>query len=247
PSNEELETSKEELQSVNEELTTVNAELKEKILELEHANNDVDNLLTSSNIATIFLDRTFHVRRFTPSATRLFSLIPTDVGRPISDITQRCTDPSLLSDPGAVLRDFQPISKKIQDRDGRWFVRQVLPYRTRDDRIEGVVITFSDVAAEALQEARLYAEAIVDTVREPLLVLDAELAVQSANRSFYQTFRVKPEATVGRPVYELGEGALDVPRLRALLADVMRERGTVTDVEVEHEFANRGRRTMLLN
>jgi two-component system CheB/CheR fusion protein len=246
-SNEELETSKEELQSLNEELTTVNAELKEKVVELEQANNDLDNLLTSTNIATIFLDTTFHVRRFTPATTRLFNLIPADVGRPIGDITQRCIDPDLLHDAAAVLANLSSISKEIQDRDGRWFVRQVLPYRTHDNRIDGVVITFSDVAAEALQEARLYAEAIVDTVREPLLVLDADLAVQSANRSFYQAFQVTPEATVGRPVYELGDRQLDVPKLRALLGEILRERGTVTNCEVEQESATVGHRTMLLN
>jgi two-component system CheB/CheR fusion protein len=246
-SNEELETSKEELQTLNEELSTVNTELKTNVIELEQANNDLDNLLTSTNIATIFLDTSFHVRRFTPATTRLFNLIPTDVGRSIGDITQRCSDPDLLRDAAAVLADLSSISKEVQDRDGRWFVRQTLPYRTHDHRIDGVVITFSDVAAEALQEARLYAEAIVDTVREPLLVLDADLAVQSANRSFYQTFQVTPEATIGRPVYELGDHQLDVPRLRALLGDVLRERGTVTNFEVEHDFAKLGHRTMLLN
>jgi two-component system CheB/CheR fusion protein len=246
-SNEELETSKEELQSLNEELTTVNAQLKEKVLELERANNDLDNLLTSTNIATIFLDTSFQVRRFTPATTRLFNLVPTDVGRPIADILQRFTDPDLLEDAKAVLANLGSVGKEVQDRDGRWFVRQVLPYRTHDNRIEGVVMTFSDVAAEALQEARLYAEAIVDTVRQPLVVLDAELRVLSANRAFYQGFQVTPEATVGKPVYELGERQLDVPRLRALLGEILRERGTVTNFEVEHDVPKIGRRTMLLN
>ena len=120
---------------------------------------------------------------------------------------------------------WPPISKEVQGQDGRWYVRQVLPYRTRDNRIEGVVITFSDVAAEALQEARLYAEAIVDTVREPLLVLDADLRVRSANRSFYETFRLSPEETVGRSLYELGDRELDVPRLRALLGEILPRQG----------------------
>jgi two-component system CheB/CheR fusion protein len=246
-SNEELETSKEELQSLNEELSTVNAELKEKVLELEQANNDLDNLLTSSNVATVFLDTRFRVRRFTPAATRLFDLTPAAVGRPIGDVAPLSTDADLLRDATTVLADLSAISREVQDRGGRWFVRQVLPYRTHDDRIAGVVITFSDVAADALQEARLYAEAIVDTVREPLLVLDGDLAVQSANRSFYQTFQVTPEATVGRLMHELGDHALDVPQLRALLGDVLRQRGAVTNFEVTHEFARLGRRTMLLN
>jgi two-component system CheB/CheR fusion protein len=246
-SNEELETSKEELQALNEELTTVNTELKDKVLELEQTNNDLDNLLTSSNIATLFLDTRLHVRRFTPAATRLFDLTPAAIGRPIDDVAARSTDPDLLRDARTVLATLTSVSKEIQDRDGRWFVRQVLPYRTRDDRIEGLVLTFSDVAADALHEARLYAEAIVDTVREPLLVLDADLVVQSANRSFYQTFHVTPEATVGRSVHDLHDGESFVPRLRVLLGDVLRERGTVTNFEVEQDFTTRGRRTMLLN
>ena len=224
-SNEELETSKEELQSLNEELSTVNAQLEGKVTELEQANNDLDNLLTSTNIATIFLDTRFHVRRFTPAATRVFDLTSADIGREIGDVVRRGVDPDLPRDSEAVLARLTSISKEVQGRDGRWHVRQVLPYRTRDNRIEGVVVTFSDVAAEALQEARLYAEAIVNTVREPLLVLDSDLRVLSANRSFYQTFRLSPEETVTRALYELSDGELDIASLRALLGEILPDRG----------------------
>ena len=246
-SNEELETSKEELQSLNEELSTVNTQLEDKVTELEQTNNDLDNLLTSTNIATIFLDTSFHVRRFTPAANRLFDLTPADLGRRIGDVVQHGIDTDLPHDIEAVLARLGSISKEVQGQDGRWYVRQVLPYRTRDDRIEGVVITFSDVAAEALQEARLYAEAIVNTVREPLLVLDSDLRVLSANRSFYQTFRLSPEQTVSRALYELNDGELDVPRLRALLGVILPDRGGLDDFEIEHDFATIGRRVMLLN
>ncbi len=246
-SNEELETSKEELQSLNEELSTVNTQLEDKVNELEQANNDLDNLLTSTNIATIFLDTSFHVRRFTPAAARLFHMTPADVGRQLGDVVGRGIDPDLPQDSEAVLARLGSISKEVQGADGRSYVRQVLPYRTRDDRIEGVVITFSDVAAEALQEARLYAEAIVNTVREPLLVLDSELCVLSANRSFYHTFRLSPEETVNRALYELNDRELDVPRLRALLGVILPDRGGLTDFELEHDFARIGRRIMLLN
>jgi len=156
-SNEELETSKEELQSLNEELTTLNATLHDRVVELQQAHNDLNNLLTSSNIATIMLDTTFQVRRFTPAATRLFDLTSADVGRRIGNVRQRCSDPALLRDAAAVLANLRPISTEVQGDDGWWFVRQVQPYRTRDNRIDGIVITFSDVAAAALQEARLYA------------------------------------------------------------------------------------------
>ncbi|MBI3784601.1 MAG: PAS domain-containing protein [Deltaproteobacteria bacterium] len=246
-SNEELETSKEELQSLNEELTTANTQLEGKIGELEAANNDLDNLLTSTNIATLFLDTHLCIRRFTPAATHLFSLIPSDIGRPIGDIAQKFADPDLLRDAAAVLQ--QPIAPKteMQAHDGRWYVRQVLPYRTRDQRTEGVVMTFSDVAAEALQEARLYAESIVDTVREPLLVLDGGLRVRSANRSFYASFHTSQEETVGRLLYELGSHEWDIPELRTLLADVLPQKRVLNDFEVQPNFASIGSRIMQLN
>ncbi len=246
-SNEELETSKEELQSLNEELTTSNSQLEGKIGELEAANNDLDNLLTSTNVATLFLDTQLRVRRFTPAATRLFSLAPSDIGRPIANLVQYFTDPDLLSDAAAVLQRPMTPKTEVQTRDGRWYVRQVLPYRTRDDRTGGVVITFSDVAAEALQQARLYAESIVDTVREPLLVLDDDLQVCSANKSFYAAFHTSEAETVGRLLYELGGHEWDIPKLRKRLGDVLRKQQSLSDFELEAAFASGGTRIMQLN
>jgi two-component system, chemotaxis family, CheB/CheR fusion protein len=245
--NEELQTSKEELQSLNEELNTVNAQLGSKVTELEQTNNDLDNLLASANVPTLFLDVHLRVRRFTPNATRLFSLIPSDVGRPIGDITTKYTDADLLPDAEAVLAGLAPVTREVEAHDGRRYVRQVLAYRTPRKRIEGLVVTFSDVAAEALHEARLYSEAIVDTMREPLLVLDADLRVQSANRSFYQTFQLSPDGVMGQPLYEVGGHEWNIPGLRALLGEILPGSAVMTDFEVEHEFAKIGRRTMLLN
>jgi two-component system, chemotaxis family, CheB/CheR fusion protein len=244
-SNEELETSKEELQSLNEELTTTNGQLESKMLELGETNNDLDNLLVSTNIATLFLDTGLRVRRFTPAATRLFSLLSSDIGRPISDIAQKFVDPALITDATAVLEQPSMPKREVEGQDGRRYVRQVLPYRTRENQIEGVVITFSDVAAEALDEARVYAESIVDTVREPLLVLDGDLRVRSANQSFYETFRVSKGETVGRTLYELGNRQWDLPRLRTLPRDLSSQ--PLSDLEVEHEFEAIGLRTMLLS
>ncbi|MEO8604741.1 MAG: chemotaxis protein CheB [bacterium] len=246
-SNEEMETSKEELQSLNEELITANAQLESKIGELEATNNDLDNLLTSTDIATVFLDKQLRIRRFTPAATGLFSLIPADVGRRIADITQRFIDPDLLSEADAVLRRSIGAKREVQALDGKWYVRQVLPYRTHDNRVEGVVITLSDVAAEAIQEARLYAESIVDTVREPLLVLDGTLRVLSANRSFFTTFKVNSEETIGRSLYELSNRQWDIPQLRTVLGEILPKRHVLYDLEVEHDFETIGPRVMLLN
>jgi two-component system CheB/CheR fusion protein len=246
-SNEELEAAKEELQSLNEELNTVNAQLEAKVGELQRTTNDLDNLLTSTNIATIFLDTSFRVRRFTPTATRLFSLVPSDVGRPIVDIARRCDDPELLRDAEAVLASLTAISREVRGEGGRPYVRQVLPYRTHDDRIEGVVVTFSDVAAEAIQEERLHAEAIVDTVRESLLVLDPDLRVLTANRSFYEAFGLTPEATLDRPLYELGARELDVPELRQRLRDILRDRSVLVDFGIELGAPALAPRALLLN
>jgi len=246
-SNEEMETSKEELQSLNEELTTSNTQLEGKITELEATNNDLDNLLTSTNIATLFLDTHLRIRRFTPAAMGLFSLIQSDIGRPIGDVAQRFTDPGLLADAAAVLRHATAPEAEVRAHDGRWYMRQVLPYRTRDGRTEGVVITLSGVAAEALQEARLYAESIVDTVREPLLVLDEDVRVYSANQSFYDTFRISKEETEGRSLYELGNHDWDIPQLRTLLGQILPQQHVLNDFEVEHRFESIGLRMMLLN
>ena len=156
--NEEMETSKEELQSLNEELNTINIRLQEKVDELESTNNDVVNLLASTSIATLFLDKGFRIKRFTPAITGLMSLIPTDLGRPIGDILMHFTDEALLDDARRVLVDLAPLSREVQADDGRWYIRRIMPYRTQDDRIEGVVVTFVDVteikqAEEALRAA----------------------------------------------------------------------------------------------
>jgi two-component system CheB/CheR fusion protein len=170
-----------------------------------------------------------------------------DIGRPLGDIAQRFTDPDLLSDAALALQQSVAPKREVHAEDNRWYVRQVLPYRTRDNRTEGVVITLSDVAAEALREARLYAESIVDTVREPLLVLDGNLRVLSANRSFYTAFNVSERDTAGRSLDELGNRQWDIPQLRTVLKKILPHKHVVNDLEVEHDFEGMGRRVMLLN
>ncbi|HZF56549.1 MAG TPA: CheR family methyltransferase, partial [Polyangiaceae bacterium] len=156
--NEELETSKEELQSLNEELTTVNAQLQAKIDELAATSSHLASLLSSTDIAVIFLDLEFHIRRFTPAVKDLLELIPSDSGRPISDLRKKFTDPDLLSDARAVLERLVPIEREVTSESGKTYVRRVLPYRTNDNRIDGVVLTFLDITErtrveQALREA----------------------------------------------------------------------------------------------
>jgi two-component system CheB/CheR fusion protein len=155
--NEELTTSKEEMQSLNEELQTVNAELQSKLDELSGTNNDMKNLLNSTDIATVFLDNDLHVRRFTLQAQAIIKLIPSDVGRPITDLASDLLYPELVEDAHEVLRTLVFSERSIATKDRRWFTVRVMPYRTMDNRINGVVITYADITAAKRVEAGLRA------------------------------------------------------------------------------------------
>lgn len=167
-SNEELETSKEELQSLNEELNTVNTELCEKIDELETSNNDMINLMNSTDVATIFLDINATIRRFTPSARHLFHLIPSDIGRPIGDLAQRFHDEDLCNDTQKVIQTFTPATKEVKSDEGLWFIRRILPFLTQSKRFDGLVLTFTDITEIKKSEI-----AILE--REKLLKENSEL------------------------------------------------------------------------
>jgi two-component system CheB/CheR fusion protein len=153
--NEELTTSKEEMQSLNEELQTVNQELQAKVDELSRANNDMKNLLDSTDIATLFLDDALTVRRFTPQATSIIKLIAGDAGRPLTDIATDLDYPELSADARQVLRSLAFMEKQVATRDGRWFLVRIMPYRTLENRIDGVVITFSNITKAKTLEAQL--------------------------------------------------------------------------------------------
>ncbi|KAB2970425.1 chemotaxis protein CheB [Zoogloea sp.] len=155
--NEELTTSKEELQSMNEELQTINVELQSKVDDLTWARNDMTNLLNSTEIATVFLDNDMKLRRFTTHATHLFKFIPGDVGRPLSDIVSDLDYPGLHQDAMAVLKTLIFCEKQVSTQDGRWYRVRIMPYRTQDNVIDGVVVTFIDITDIKQLEARLRA------------------------------------------------------------------------------------------
>lgn len=152
---EELETSKEELQSVNEELVTVNQELKNNLEELKRSNTDLQNLIVSTDIGTIFLDRDLVIKRFTPRAAQLFNLIPTDVERPLSHLSHGLDYPELIEHAREVLAKLTVIENEVRSHDGRWHLARLLPYRTADDRIDGVVLTMLDITERKQQEISL--------------------------------------------------------------------------------------------
>jgi two-component system CheB/CheR fusion protein len=154
---EELETSREELQSINEELTTVNQELKSKVDEASRTNSDLQNLMSSTNIATIFLDRELCIKRYTPPSVALFNLILTDIGRPLSDLTPRLDYPTISEDAQAVLDHLAVIEREKRSHDGRWYLIRILPYRTSEDQIAGVVLTFVEITQRKQSEENLRA------------------------------------------------------------------------------------------
>jgi chemotaxis methyl-accepting protein methylase len=169
--NEELTTSKEEMQSMNEELQTVNSELQSKVDELTMTSNDMKNLLDSTGIATLFLDNRLNVRRFTPKITSLIKLIPSDAGRPLSDIVANLDYPEFAADVREVLRTLIFIEKPIKTGDGRWFLARIMPYRTYENMIDGAVITFTDITLSKTLEAQL---------RQARMDLENQVAKQSA-------------------------------------------------------------------
>jgi len=250
--NEELETSKEEIQAINEELNTVNNELNLRMAELKETNDDLANLLNASDIGMIFLNSAFCIKRFTLSAQNLLNLIPADLGRPISHLSHRFIGLDLVADAEKVVQNLSVIEKEVQTAAGQWYEMQCLPYRTLENKIDGVVFTFTDVtrlkhSEQAMMEARDYAENIINTTRESLLVLDPQLKVVSANRAFHETFQVSPEETENRLIYELGNHQWDIPRLRELLEKILRHDTDFENFEVEHEFPAVGPKVMSMN
>jgi two-component system CheB/CheR fusion protein len=251
-SNEELETSREELQSLNEELVTVNAELQANIEQLGDTKSDLKNLLDNVNVATIFLDEQLRIRRFTRDATKLYRILSSDIGRPLSHIKSSLTAKDLLENAQEVLDTLVVYESELQTEDGNHYLTRILPYRTLHNVIDGVVITFTDIsqrvaAEQAFQQARKAADGIVDTVREPLLVLDGKFNVVLASRSFYPAFAVTREETLGQRIYDLGNRQWDIPKLRELLENILLENESFDDYVVEHDFPGIGPHRVVLN
>ena len=252
--NEELETAKEELQSINEELTTVNEQLQHRNVELGSLNDDMSNLLASSGIAQIVLGVDLRILRFTPAAGKLMGLLAGDIGRPVAHMKFAFELPDLEALVEQVIASVQPQERAVTGADGRAYLLRVHPYRTADNRIAGAVLVQFDMEEAhrlqvGLEDERDYAQAVVDTVREPLLVLDGELRVVSANAAFYRMFRVAPGETTGRLLYELGNGQWNIPALREHLSDVLARGGHGVDLvnfDVRHDFEAIGEKVMRL-
>ena len=258
--NEELETSREELQSINEELVTVNSELQQKIEELSRANNDMNNMLAGTGIGTLFVDLQLRIQRFTPTVVAIMNLIPTDVGRPLGDITPRLIgDTDVVDAATAVLDTLATTETLVETGDGCVYVMRAQPYRTLDNVIEGAVLTFVDVTEQRRMQARLdelaaaaaeageFAQSVLDTVREPQLVLDGELRVVTVNKSFMATFQLPLDDVIGHPLSELYDGAWLTPELVDLLLKVLPKKKKLGDFALTLDSGALGPRTVTLN
>jgi two-component system CheB/CheR fusion protein len=207
--NEELETSKEELQSVNEELATVNTELQTKVADLTRANNDMNNLLAGTGIATVFVDHSLHILRFTPAATRIINLIQSDIGRPVGHLVSNLAGyDSLPADTQAVLDSLVPEEREVQTKSGIWYAMRILPYRTLDNVIEGAVITFVDIngvkqAQESLRESEERFRLAVEAAPNAMVMVDSDGKIVMVNVRTEALFGYSREELIGRPVEAL--------------------------------------------
>ncbi|HEX7475733.1 MAG TPA: chemotaxis protein CheB [Dehalococcoidales bacterium] len=244
--NEELETSREELQSINEELITVNAEQTAKTDELNRTSDDLLNLLNATEIATIFLDLDLKIRRFTPPTATIFNLLESDIGRPIHHVTSNLVYDNLNEDLNKMLDTLVPRSIEVQTRQARSYILHIAPYRTAGHAIQGLVLTFVDITEEK-KVALDVAESIVNTVREPLIVLDKDLRVISANKAFYNMFQVTGEKIYKQLIYDIGNRQWNIPKLRELLEDILPKNTHFDDFVVDHAFTAIGHKTMVLN
>jgi two-component system, chemotaxis family, CheB/CheR fusion protein len=244
-SNEELETAQEELESANEELNTLNEELKIGNLDFSRLNRDLTNLLESISIPLVMVGRDLRIRRFTRAIEPMLNVIPSDVGRLITDLQPQMELPDLRRLLLDALAGGDRKPRDVRDPQGRWHSLRILPYVGLDGKIDGAVLMLINI--DAAKRGLDFAEAIVETVREPLVILNHNLQVMKANKTFYETFRAARAETEERLIYDLGNGQWNIPELRELLENILPAHSTFRDFEVTHEFEHVGRKVMLLN
>jgi two-component system, chemotaxis family, CheB/CheR fusion protein len=203
---EELETSKEELQSINEELQTVNSELKLKLEVVSRANSDLQNLMAATDPGTLFLDSGLRIKRFTQQVTELFRITPSDEGRPLTDFAHQLEYEALLPDAQAVIAHLTPLKREVRSRDGRWYDVRLRPYRTVDDKIDGVVITFVDVterlqveqALRDSEESLRQGKRLMELSHDPIFIWDFDNGIIEWNRGSVELYGFTREEALGK-------------------------------------------------
>jgi two-component system, chemotaxis family, CheB/CheR fusion protein len=250
--NEELETAKEELQSTNEELTTLNDELSNRNHELDNLSNDLINVLSNASVSIVMVGADLRIRRFTPMAEKLLNLIPSDIGRVLTEINFGFQIDKLEDQVNEVIKTMNTFEMEARDKKGIWYSVRIRPYKTIDNKIDGAVIVFINIndfkiKQNLIEEARRYSEGVIQTVRDPLIILDKDLCVERANQAFYDTFHVTEKDTIGRQFYDLGNRQWNIPELKTLLEDVLPQKAEVRNFEVIHDFQAIGEKIMVLN
>jgi two-component system CheB/CheR fusion protein len=249
--NEELETAKEELQSANEELTTVNEQFQTRNRELAALTDDLSNFIGSADVPMVTVDRDLMIRRLTPAARKAFNLRETDVGRSIEHIKFSLAVDRIGESIVSVIETGQPWERDVRDDQERWWVVRVQPFRTADHRVDGATIVAMDVdlirRAHDLAEARDYALAIVHTVREPLVVLDAECRVGLANDAFYKLFDTTGDQMEGRSLWDSEHVVWTDPDLRRVIGLACAGKHAIVNLEISRHLPGRGDRTLIFN
>jgi PAS domain S-box-containing protein len=237
--NKELQGSKDQVISLNQEMTTAKGQLREALGQREQSAADLTNLLDSSLVATILLDQMLRIRLFNPTMRDLFALLDTDIGRPLANVLpKKFADPTLTEDVNAARSTGKPSIREIQGPGGVWYVRSVQPYRTKTAEIEGTIVTFADVTALKQAEvastlAHHYVETIVNTVREPLVVIDADLRVEATNSAFCAAMNIPAERAHGRKLRDLSRPLLAQESLMELVSRALDGKTMTVDVEIE--------------
>jgi two-component system, chemotaxis family, CheB/CheR fusion protein len=243
--NEELETAKEELQSTNEELTTVNEELHSRQLELIQVNNDLTNLINSVHLPIIILGHDLRIRRFTPMAEKVLNVIPSDIGRPLSDLNINLSVKDLPQVITEVVESLAMREFEVQDNAGRWYSLRLRPYKTSDNKIDGVVLTLIDVndmkrTIAELEEARDFARAVIVSAPEAMAVLTSDLRIVAANDAFAQSLRASSDGMVDRPLPEILHDPDARKNLRRALEGILPKNARLKSYEVSMELPGAG-------
>jgi two-component system, chemotaxis family, CheB/CheR fusion protein len=225
--NEELESSREELQSLNEELQTINAELQNKLEELSAAHDDMHNLLNSTEIATIFVDNDMRVRRFTTEATAIVNLIQTDIGRPLKHVATNLSYEEMIKDLAEVLEKLTPRKVEVKTIEGKWYHMRIIPYRTTNNRIDGAILTFTNIddqkkAQKMIEESTWQlVRAIFDMNPMPMVVLDKDAKMVIANTAFSGIMKISQADIKGKDVYNLQASITDQLKLKSKLENAL--------------------------
>jgi len=250
--NEELQTAKEELQSSNEELMTLNDELRSRNAELGQTNDDLQNVLSSVQIPMVIVDTLLRIRRITPLAERLLSVVSSDPNRRITDFQPQVEIPNLETLLRTSIDNLSVIEQEVRDREGKWWLLRIRPYRTQENKIDGAVLTMLDVdelkrSAIRTEERRVFSEALVESMRDPFLVLDGHFHVKQLNDAFLRFFQVKREDVEGKLFFGISGGRWEIPALRNLMQEILPKNTLFKDFQVEREFPEVGPKVLLLH